>query len=201
MKITQITKQETRDRYNVYIDGEFAVALAVDVLLDSGFGVGDEVTDQQLQQYSQQDQYAKLMAKALGLVSRRPHSRGELADKLARKEASPEAIEDVLLRLEELNYVDDAAFARQWVSERGSARGPALLKQELRKKKVSDKIVAEVLAEQSASRDEVETAYVLAIARWPRLVDKPRAEQKLSDFLVRRGYSYDVVKTVRERII
>jgi regulatory protein len=200
MKITQITKQETRDRYNVYADDEFVVALAADVLIDSGFGIGDEVSEEQLQQYGQKDLYAKLLAKALGFVSRRPHSRGELAEKLARKDASPEIIEDVLLRLEELQYVDDRAFARQWIAERGTKRGPSLLKQELYRKKISDEIIKEVISEQQEVHDERESAYELAVARWPRLVDKPNAERKLTDFLVRRGYSYDVVKDVRERI-
>jgi regulatory protein len=201
MKITQITKQDTRDRYNVFVDDEFAVALAADTLIDSGFGVGDEVTEDELQRYGQKDLYAKLLTKALGFVSRRPHSRGELADKLGKHDAPPEVVEDVLLRLEELEYVDDLAFARQWVAERGTKRGPTLLKQELYRKKIADETIQTVLAEQSDGQDQFAAAYEVAIARWPRLVDKPNAERKLADFLIRRGYSYEVIKAVRKCLV
>lgn len=200
MKITAITKQETRDRYNVFVDDEFAVALSAETLVESAWAQGDEVTEAQLAQYGKRDLYSKLLTKALGLASRRPQSRHELSTKLSRNDTDPLVVDDVLERMTELGYVDDLAFARQWIEERGTARGPSLLKQELRQKRIADSVVEDALAEFSEQTDQAAAAHELALKRWPRLAGRPNAERKLQDYLLRRGYPHELVRTVSERV-
>jgi regulatory protein len=54
--------------------------------------------------------HSRLFNKAGALLSRRPYSRGELRLKLATEE-SPEAVEAVLDRLQELRLLNDAQYA------------------------------------------------------------------------------------------
>lgn len=200
MRITAITKQETRDRYNVFVDGEFAVALSAETLLESSWANGDEVTEADLQRFGQRDAYSKLLTKALGLVSRRPQSRYELTTKLTKPDTDSAVVEDVLERMVELGYVDDHAFAKQWVAERGIQRGQALLKQELRRKRIPDAVAEDVLAEFGEQTDQTAAAYELATKRWPRLVNRPNADRRLQDYLLRRGYQHEVVREVSQRV-
>lgn len=193
MKVTRIAKQERRDRYNVFVDDAFYCALSANLLLESGIGEGDVLKPGQLDPFIDRDDAGKVVTKALTYVSRRPHSEAELRTKLGRKDYDEALIEDALLRLNQLGYLDDEAFARQWVEERGQKRGARLLQAELRKKGVADAIIEQVLAADAS--DEVAEARALAEKRLGRLSGHSPAivRRRLTDYLARRGYSYQVI--------
>ena len=77
----------------------------------------------------------------------RPRTRAELAKALARKEISDEVIAEVLDRYDEVGIIDDAAFARAWVSSRHQGRGLArrALANELRQRGVAAEVAGEAL--------------------------------------------------------
>jgi regulatory protein len=193
MQITRIAKQESRDRYNIFVDGKFFAALSSEVLAGAGIAEGDQLQTGQLEPFIAKDEEGKVLAKAYDYLSRRPHSIGELHLKLERKEYPAEHITAVIKQLEENGYLDDVAFAKQWVAERGRNRGYRLLQAELRKKQVSDEATEEALATQRS--DEIAGATELAAKRLERLdrsSDQVRA--KLIAYLIRRGYDYGTAK-------
>ena len=63
------------------------------------------------------------MEKAVDLLSRRPHFRRQLEQKLSSRGFSSDEVETTLARLEELGYLDDVACARGFVTQR-LRRGP-----------------------------------------------------------------------------
>jgi regulatory protein len=194
MKIVRITKQERRDRYNLYSEEGFVASLAPDTLLEAGVSVGVEVTSQQLAAWQQQDQASQALAKAYDLLSRRPHSVGELCDKLRRKEFAESDISDTVERLTKVGYLDDRPFTERWVAERGGTRGKHLLRAELAKKGVDRTIVDEVLGGQDSDSSEIIN---LIAKRAPRYAGKDAFEfrQKITQYLAGRGYGYDDIKT------
>src|SRR5204863_8612232 len=58
-------------------------------------------------------------------LATRPRTRAELAKALARQGISDEVVAEVLDRYDEVGIIDDAAFARAWVSSRHHSRGLA----------------------------------------------------------------------------
>lgn len=195
MKITRIAKQERRDRYNVFVDDAFFCALSAELLLESGIAEGDELQPGQLDSFISQDEAGKAVSKALSYVARRPHSEAVLRDKLKQK-FDEGFVDDAIQRLNQLGYLDDEAFARQWVEERGTARGKRLLQQELRRKGVADGVIELVLDD--TDTDEVAQARALAAKRLSRLSGhSPEVvRRRMTDYLLRRGYSYQVVNEV-----
>ncbi len=203
MRVTRIAKQEHRDRYNVFVDGKFFVALSAGLLAESGVREDDELTAGQLDPFIERDAAGKVLNKALRFLSQRPHSEHELRTKLSRRPrrkkdvdaANPALIDDALERLRELGYLDDAAFAKQWVEERGAARGPRLLTAELRRKGVAGEIIAAAVPKDAA--DQVAAARALAVKRLARLSGgelSAAARQRLTRYLAGRGYDYDVIR-------
>jgi regulatory protein len=194
MKVTRIAKQERRDRYNIFIDDEFYTALSADLLLESKIGEGDILQTGQLDEFIERDGAGKVVTKALDYVSRRPHSESELRTKLGKKDYDESHIDEAIERLNQLGYVDDEAFARQWIAERGTQRGKRLLQMELRKKGVADAVIEQVLEEDGS--DEVSQARELAAKRLGRLSGHSPdvIKRRLTDYLARRGYSYDVIR-------
>jgi regulatory protein len=136
---------------------------------------------------------------ALTLIGFRPHSRRELELKLARRAHEPEEIAGALARLVELGYLDDAAFARAVVRSRASRRGARAIAAELRAKGVSREDAEAALTEidESAQR-----ASALALAR---RVLRPAAtavdQKKAAAALVRRGFDFEVARSVVSEIV
>jgi regulatory protein len=133
-------------------------------------------------------------------------SRSELAGKLAAKGVPDDLATRLLDRFEEVGLVDDEAFARAWVSSRGSAgsgggKGLArrALAQELRRKGVTDDVAREVLDEiDPAEEEETARALVRKKLRSMNGVDGDKATRRLVGLLARKGYSpglaFSVVK-------
>jgi regulatory protein len=71
------------------------------------------------------------VARAVGLLARRAHSKWELARKLRMKGFAPDAVDTAMARLVELGYLNDSSFANALVRRRAALRGPRALSAEL----------------------------------------------------------------------
>jgi regulatory protein len=120
-----------------------------------------------------------------------PKTRSQLADLLARQEVPEEAAEAVLDRFTEVGLIDDAAFARAWVSSRQAGRGLArrALTAELRAKGVDPEVAAEA-AELVDDDDERAAAATLVQRRLGSMsrLDRVTATRRLLGMLARKGY-------------
>jgi regulatory protein len=85
----------------------------------------------------------------LRLLAVRPRTRAELAAALAKRGVDDDVARSVLDRYDEVGMIDDAAFARAWVSSRHHGRGLArrALASELRQRGVDKELVGEALQE------------------------------------------------------
>ncbi len=118
-------------------------------------------------------------------------TRQQLADLLARRGIPDDVASSVLDRFGEVGLIDDAAFARAWVTSRQAGRGLARrsLKSELRAKGLDGEVAEEAVA-LVEDQDEWEAARRLVQRRLPglRRVDRVTAERRLVGMLARRGY-------------
>ncbi len=118
-------------------------------------------------------------------------TRRQLAELLARRGVPEEAATAVLDRFGEVGLIDDAAFARAWVTSRQAGRGLArrALRAELRAKGVDGEEAEEALAGVDDD-DERAAARRLVERRLPSLtrVDRATATRRLVGMLARKGY-------------
>nr|WP_307851895.1 regulatory protein RecX [Williamsia sp. CHRR-6] len=131
----------------------------------------------------------------------RARSRAELRQRLLDKDFTPEEVESTLLRLEELDLVDDREFAEQWVTSRHrhSGRGRQALRHELRTKGIDPSIAEEALrgiddAEERQRAAELVSRKVGTIAV-EKLIDageRDRHLRRLVAMLVRRGFTHSL---------
>ncbi|MGY1796856.1 regulatory protein RecX [Geodermatophilus sp. SYSU D00525] len=119
-------------------------------------------------------------------------TRQQLADLLERRGVPEEAATAVLDRFGEVGLIDDAAFARAWVTSRQAGRGLArrALRAELRAKGVDGEDAEQALA-QVDEEDERAAARRLVERRLPALrrVDRVTATRRLVGMLARKGYN------------
>jgi regulatory protein len=121
-----------------------------------------------------------------------PKTRQQLADLLATRGVPDDAAEAVLDRFVEVGLIDDAAFARAWVSSRQAGRGLArrALSAELRAKGVAPEVAAEAV-EEVGDDDEREAARRLVDRKLGamRRLDRATATRRLMGMLARKGYN------------
>jgi len=121
-----------------------------------------------------------------------PKTRQQLADLLAQRGVPDDAAEAVLDRFTEVGLIDDAAFARAWVSSRQAGRGLArrALSAELRAKGVEPEVAAEAVGAVD-DEDERTAARRLVERRMGgmRRLDRATATRRLMGMLARKGYN------------
>jgi regulatory protein len=140
----------------------------------------------------------------LDQLTGRARSRADLEKKLAQRKVPAEIATRLLDRFEEVGLVDDAAFAREWVSQRQEGRGLArrALAQELRRKGIDDEVAREALGAVDLD-DEVEAARLLVRRklRSVRGLETDKAVRRLVGMLARKGHASSVAyRVVREEL-
>jgi regulatory protein len=121
-----------------------------------------------------------------------PKTRQQLAELLVRRGVPDDAAETVLDRLTEVGLIDDAAYARAWVTSRQTGRGLArrALQSELRAKGIDPEVAAEAV-DLVDDEDERAAARRLVERKLPamRRLDRATAARRLMGMLARKGYS------------
>lgn len=122
----------------------------------------------------------------------RPQTEVEVLGRLRTRGYGDETIDAALARARAVGAVDDAAFARAWVADRGTQRGfgIARVREELRRRLVPEDVIDAAVAPLEA-RDDEAAATDLAKERFRKLPASLAPEatiRRLTAFLVRRGY-------------
>jgi regulatory protein len=197
-KITALKYQKKNpDRVNLYLDGRFAFGLSA--IVAASLKPGQSLSEAEIESLKETDAGEVSYDRALDYLSYRPRSRAEVADYLQRRGESDNRIQAVTDRLERAGLLDDEAFARFWVEnrERFRPRGLRALRYELRSKGIKDEIVDRVLAGVDVSASAYEAANQKA-HQWIHL-DRQTFRRKLTEYLARRGFEYEVAQEVALR--
>ena len=193
--ITSLTTQaKNPNRVNVFIDDEFACDLALEVALE--LRVGQVITRNDLEQLDKRDDVHRARERVLRLLALRPYSSAEIARYLQRHKIDGEIVQIVIEDLSEARLIDDEAFAAYWVEQRRAfrPRSRLALRQELGQKGIRQDIVNDALT----MLDETAAARKIAQKQARRWDGLPEAEwrTRLTRYLMRHGYPYDVVVEV-----
>lgn len=197
--ITSLSYQKRqKDRVNVFLDGEFAFGLAESVAMR--LKVGQQLSFAEIEALQKDDDVQKAKKIAVNLIARRPRSIFEIKRHLAKKGYDEPTRELVAEQLEGVDLLNDVSFANYWVEQREAfrPRSKRALRQELMQKGVDrdiiDAAVANIEEESSAHRLAQKRA-----DRWAYLVED-EFKGKLSQYLQRQGFPYDIVRMTTNEI-
>jgi len=145
--------------------------------------------------------YEKLITYALKIISKKRYTVSEIDKKLRKMivkyelevEDENEIVERVIVRLRELNYLNDEKYVADFISDRVTfrPRGKYLIKNELRKKGIPKEILE--LTFQKTNIDEESMILELLRKRMPKWTDLPVFKQKIKayQYLSSRGFEKD----------
>ncbi len=198
-KITALTTQKRNaNRVNIFLDGEFAFGLPLDSA--AFLRVGQELSTNEIAELQAEDAVARAKEDAMRLVVLRPRSIAEIKRSLRRKGVEEPHIDRVVNRLEELELLNDEAFARYWVDQRETfkPRSRMALRQELMQKGVQRDLVERALAEVDEKASALRLAEKRAL-RWQQLPFETFRE-KMTRFLYQRGFDYEIIREVTDEV-
>lgn len=182
------------DRVNVYVDGSYAFSLNALLALELHLGRGSVLDPATLKDVFRRDEVGKAVEACVRLLSFRPRTEVELLRRLAQKGFEQEIAHEAIDRLRHLGYVDDADFARFWVSnrERFKPMGARRIRSELLQKGVSRETADEVMEEQLPD-DEYETALRAARSKLRTYsgTDYATFHRRMGGYLARQGFGFD----------
>lgn len=135
------------------------------------------------------------MEYALKLLGQRKYSTAKLTEKLTGKGAAEKEIKQIVKRLKEWKYLDDRDYAKSYIQSRCNLnpRGEYLLKWELKRKGLENKVIEKALAE--ANLDEMALAQDLIKRKAKSLQRLPKQKQRerLMYTLRSRGFKPEII--------
>lgn len=206
MVITRIERQKKNPRrYSIYVDEEFAVGVDRNVIIDQGLRKGDAIDDKLLTELQTADELIRGHQVALRFLSYRPRSETEIRKRLERDTFRPETIEHIIAQLYAEGQLDDKRFAEMYAQSKMLKKpiGAVRLRRELKQKGISDTIIRHVEQAFCDYETELNNAQQLAKKKLAkeRTKDPIKRKRRLADFLVRRGFGWDVVSVVVEEFL
>lgn len=219
-KITSVEPQKKSasrrtNRFNIFLDGEFAFGTDEDLVVERRLVVGKVIETEEMEKILFEAEVGKLMEKMYRWFGIRQHSEKEVREYFriknlelrikGKEEISQLAIDAVVENLKKKGMVNDLEFAKAWVEvrRRSKKKGIRAIKTELFQKGISKEIIEEVVSEHGAGDSEemlAKKALEKKMRVWKNL-DPQKFKQKAYEFLMRRGFEYEVVKGAVEKSI
>ena len=205
MIINRIVKKGAKDIIIHFEEDEFLI-LALEVFLKSGLKKNDELSDDRFSFLVRENRLYHIKQRAFGYLGRRLHSASELRTKLRQKGYEIEMIDQVISEFRDKSYLDDSEFALVFVEEKFRSKmwSENKLKAELLNKGVKSSIISEVLSNKFSKDVNYNNALTVALKKYKilqeRNIDLQTTKKKLISFLNTRGYNYEIIKQVCDKL-
>ncbi|KRM13284.1 recombination regulator RecX [Paucilactobacillus suebicus] len=202
-KITKIEAQKRQGRYNIYLDNQYAFGVAENVLIRFRLVRGMEVDDQLERQLIDADDVAKAYSRALDYISHQLRAESEVVQKLKDLEIPTDKIPVVMGMLRENHFIDDQNYADSYVRTvmLTSDKGPSVIRQQLRLKKIGENIIDNALVNYESDR-MLENATKLAEKQLKHYHKTPSRlrKQKVRQSMMTKGFDSDMITQVLDSL-
>lgn len=194
-----------RQRYSVHLDGVPILELSDWTIGKHGLCTGDDLDERTVDKIKSTEAETQAKNIAVNYLSYRQRSSKEIIDHLMKKGFARECAEHVTHQLQSARMVNDLEFARAFVRDRLKRKptGQALLRMQLLAKGIissmSDMVLTELISPQSQQASALQAAKrKIQLTQYSkRNLDEEKRKKRLLDFLLRRGFSYEIaLKTI-----
>lgn len=209
MRITKIENQKRKPgRKNIYADGQFLAGISAEALIRLGLRTGDDISPEQIHALKQTEELVSARATALRFLATRPRTVREVHDKLRERKFADEQIQRVISDLRSSGLLNDTEFTRTFIRDSLALKpsGRILLKRKLLLLGIDKSTVESAFEELSPSAKQEEQAWKAAqqfLRRQEKRVsqDPLKLRQRLTGFLARRGFTWDLIEPVVSRAL
>ena len=189
--------QRVQGRWLAMLEDGSILRVGQQEIADFALYAGRELTEEEAAALTAGLRSRQMRERAVELLSRKPQSRRELTRKLNEWGAGPEEADAVCDRMEELGYLNEAAYAARIV-EVYSARGfgEKKLRDELYRRGVPREEWDEALARVEDSTQAIDDFLRKKLTGW---TGDRKQLQKVTAALARRGFSWSDIRDALAR--
>lgn len=201
--ITKIEVQKkNQDRVNIYVDEKFFMAIYKELVFTFNLKKGDNIEEDHLRKILKDEMFLKGKNKALNILSKASQSEKKIREKLI-PDFEEDVIDEVIEFLKKYNFINDNELASKIVNTNVNLNkyGKNKIKQNLYNKGIEKSAIDEAISEIDQEA-EFENALHLAEKRYARVKneDPKKAYSKVANHLAYKGFSYDIIKSVLNKI-
>lgn len=202
--ITKIESQKKNtDRVNIYVNNEFFMAVFTELVYSFNLKKGMEIEEEVLKSLLKDEMYIKAKNKSLNILSKADQSENKIREKLSN-EFEEDTIDRVVVFLKKNNFINDDILAQKIVNTNIKLNrcGRNKIKQNLYNKGIDKQSINEAINDIDENA-EFENAMYLAQKRYDRIKneDKRKIYQKISQHLAYKGFNYDIIKRVLNKLL
>ena len=192
MLITDV-KPCKKSQKAIYIDGEFYANIDSKTFCESSLEKGSEVSSKDLENLIFESNFRRAKERALYLLSYRDYSKNELKNKL-QFEFGEDASEKAISNVEELGYINDEVYTRNYANKLFNTKGYAekRVRYELIKKGIGHNIIDKIISE--FQLDPKEKILSLLNSKYSNKLSTERDIKRTIASLQRHGYSFEDIK-------
>ena len=199
MRIERIeASRHKRGRVLVFLEDGACLKITEQELLDFGLRAGDDLNEAALAKLKEAAGVSNVKATAADLIGKRAMSRASLEKKLKEKGASEADARYAAERLEAIGAINDADYAALLARHYGEmGYGPQRVRDKLYEKGVPRELWEDALDQLPDNGEQIDRFLQSKLrGRTPEEKEKKR----LTDALLRRGYSWSDVKAAWNRM-
>ena len=199
MRIERVeASKHKRGRVLVFLEDGACLKITEQELLDFGLRAGDELDETTLARLKEAAGVSNVKATAADLIGKRAMSRASLEKKLKEKGASEAEARYAAEWLEAIGAINDADYAALLVRHCADlGYGPARTREKLYEKGVPGELWDEALDQLPDNGEQIDR--FLQSKLRGRMPDE-KEKKRLTDALLRRGYSWGDVKAAWNRL-
>ena len=197
MIISDIVEFDKR-RSRIFIDGEFAFVLYKGELCNYGISKDREISDEVYREITEVLLPKRATKRAMELLVKKDYTEKKLRDKLSEGLYPNSCIDAAIEYVKSYKYLDDERYARDYIAYHLEISGRNRITRDLMNRGVSKDIIESILSEfgDEECRDaELEQIHKLLIKKHYDPDMEYKDKQKIIAFLLRRGYSMDVIRS------
>ncbi len=202
--ISNVLKTKKNNRWSVFCDNEFLFAVSDEVRQKYQLYKNEKLDDKLISDVLRADELHRAKTESLRYIQTRLRSQLEMKQKLIQNDFSETAINDVTKFLIEYKFIDDEIFTKAFINSKMNIRkiGKNKLLFELYKKGI-DKDVSKKILDELDLDTEISIAFEIAERKikYIRHKEPYKIKNSLSNFLLSRGFSWDIIKKVIEKLV
>ena len=205
MKITKIEVQKrNKERVSIFVDDHYAFSLHAEIAYKYNLKAGMELDESFISEIGDVEEQKKANNYILTILSKSFKTEKQLKDKLKEKGFQDKHIDNAIELMKSYKYIDDERFAKSYVNDSISftKMGKNKIKNKLYAKGIDKDTINETLNSLVDDEQQFEAAFSLASKKYPNIKeqDKRKKNQKLVSFLQYRGFSFDIIKKVIDKL-
>lgn len=135
---------------------------------------------------------------ALTLLEYCDRTEQEMRRKLKEREYRAEEIEETIGFLKEYHYIDDREYVRKYIRTHSGRKSVRRIQGELEQKGIEGELIEAGFAETSVDEEAQIAAWIEKKGYRSGETMEPAEYRRLTAFLGRRGYSFEIIRKVME---